>query len=70
LPNIGDGDWRRTDERKINIYPEALNELVGIKFVNNFSGKFLIPDFQYTRSDSFSSGVRVKASYSRGECIG
>ena len=42
-----------TDERKINIYPKGLNELVGIKFVNKFSGKFLIPDFQYTRSDSF-----------------
>ena len=44
---------RPTDERKINIYQKALNELVGIKFVNKFSGKFLIPDFQYTRSDSF-----------------
>jgi hypothetical protein len=25
----------------------------GIKFVKFFSGNFFIPDFQYTRSDSF-----------------
>lgn len=43
-----------TDESKINICPSPSKGLVGIKFVNVFAGKFFNPDFQYTRSDSFS----------------
>jgi hypothetical protein len=43
----------KTNGLKINIFFDPNNGVVGTKFVNFFSGKYCIPDFQYTRSDSF-----------------
>jgi hypothetical protein len=35
-------EQKNTDNRKINIYRKSLDTVVGIKFVDIFSGKFLI----------------------------
>lgn len=43
----------RTNELKINIFFDTASGVVGTKFVEFFSGKYFIPGFQYTRSDSF-----------------
>src|SRR4030095_2245220 len=43
----------KTNELKINIFFDPGYDVVGTKFVDFFSDKFFIPDFQYTRSDSF-----------------
>jgi hypothetical protein len=51
-------ELENTDELKINIYSNPSNGVVGIKFVNIFSGKFLIQISQYTSSDSFQQRIR------------
>jgi hypothetical protein len=43
----------KTNELKINIFFDPGSDVVGTKFVDFFSGKYFIPGFQYTRSDSF-----------------
>jgi hypothetical protein len=46
-----------TNELKINIFFDPGSGVVGTKFVDFFSGKYFIPGFQYTRSDSFQGSL-------------
>ncbi len=52
-------ELEKTNELKINIYPNPPNVVVGIKFVNIFSGKFLIQISNTQGQTVFSKEVQV-----------
>jgi len=50
---------KNSDEPKINIYPNPINYVVGIKFVNIFTGKFLIQISNTQGQTVFSKEVQI-----------
>ena len=52
-------ELENTDESKINIYPNPSSGVVGIKFVNIFTGKFLIQIFNTQGQTVFSKEVEI-----------
>jgi len=66
-------DLEKTNELKINIFPNPSNGVVGIKFVNNYTGKFLIQisnaqgQTVYSKEEEvFSDGFRYITTLQRG----